>query len=125
MIDETATLERAYRVRLRLKPALGTFGNMCIRIFRIMSALLLAGGLALFLYFGYLSYVYAVHGTSIKNAIHVVPLNWHGDVSWISEKQSERLKIILFTSIEIFLLGVIMDMVRKHLISKVSGTDGR
>ena len=95
---------------------LGTFGNMYTKLFLITSTLLLAGGLALFLYFGHLSYVYAVHGASIRDALHVVPLSWHGDVSWITEKQSERLKILLFMSIGIFLFGVIMDIVRRLLI---------
>ena len=95
---------------------LGTFGNMYIKIFRITSTLLLAGGLALFLYFGHLSYIYAVHGASIRDVFHVVPLSWHGDVSWITEKQSKRLKILLFMSIGIFLCGVIMGIVGRLLI---------
>jgi hypothetical protein len=86
---------------------------MYIRILRITSALLLAGGLALFFCFCRLSYLYAVHGADVRNAIHVVPLSWHGDVSWISEKQNERLKTLLFAPIGIFLFGIVMDIVGK------------
>lgn len=95
---------------------MGTFDNMYIRIFRIIGTLFLAGGLALFFYFCHLSYVYATHGANIKDDRHVIQLSWHGDVSWISESQSERLKFLLLLSIVIFLFGVIFDAIKKHLI---------